>query len=488
MTTRTRRRRPFRWSTLGVLAGLLVAAACGQKPDTHEETATLPSIIIQGGGLGAGSGTGSGTGTGTGSGGTGSGGTGTGTGSGTGSGSGSGSGGTDGAGGETGGGTGTGPVSLTLEGSDRTGVTADTLTLGVHAPVTGAAPLPSTSFEESRDLYWRYVTELQGETVLGRSNVEVLFRDDQYTPNTAVQACRELAADAFLLVGGGGTDQIQVCGQFADGAGVPYLSPGVTEAGLRDRPYYFAASMSYAQQADLLAQYVKANFGDQRVGAIITDTGNFDDAADAWEEAVARHGLNYARTLRHPKGNNSWITSFASDMRGDGVQVLFMLTSPQDYIQFAQQAGTQNYRPQFIGVGVSKGLNAVLRSGCPDVDRGIFFSPYPGLDWVRQNVPEFFAAGQQLGVPTDDLAFALWALARTQHEMFRRYEQAFGSTDLTREDFVRMLERQEAIETGIFPQLTFTPDDHFGAAQVHVLQADCNSEEHRTLATFASGF
>ena len=165
-----------------------------------------------------------------------------------------------------------------------------------------------------------------------------------------------------------------------------------------------------------------------------------------------------------------------------------MLTAPSDYIQFAQQAGAQGYRPQYVGVGISKGLNAVLGSGCPDVDHGIFFSPFPGLDWVREHVPEYFAAGEQLGIPTDDLGFALWSLARDQHEMFRRYEQTFGSTDLNRNDFVRMLERQQAIETGIFPQLTYTPDNHFGASQVHVLQADCSIEEHRTLATFASGF
>jgi ABC-type branched-subunit amino acid transport system substrate-binding protein len=224
------------------------------------------------------------------------------------------------------------------------------------------------------------------------------------------------------------------------------------------------------------------------VAAIVTDTPNFDDAVQGWEDAVERHGINYERTLRHPKGNNSWITSYGSDLRGANVEVVFMLTAPTDYIQFAQQSGAQGYRPQYVGVGISMGLNAVLGAGCPDVNGGIFFSPFPALDWARENVPEFFSAGQQLGVPTDDLAFALWSLAATQHQMLLRYEQAFGSTDLTREDFVRMLELQSGIETGIFPQLSYTPDDHFGASQVHVVQADCGAEEHRTLAAFASGF
>jgi ABC-type branched-subunit amino acid transport system substrate-binding protein len=456
------------------LALLTVAAACGQKPGVHDASAeTLPSIIIENAGAGGGAATGV---DGTGTGGTG--------------GTGGAAGGTGGAAGGTGGaaaGVG-GAGQLSLSGSDTTGVGDDTIALAVHAPVTGAAPLPATSFEKSADLYWRYVTEIQGEKVLGRSKVTVAFKDDKYTPNTAIQACRELASSSFLLVGGGGTDQIQACAQYADQASVPYLSAGVTESGLDGLGTYFATSMTYPEQAELLAQYVKKTYPGQKVGAIITDTPNFDDAANAWNDAVAKQGLSYYKTLRHPKGNDSWITTFSSEMRSNGVQVLFFLSAPQDYLRFGQQSNGQGYRPQYVGVGISKGLNAVLESGCPHVNGGVFFSPFPGLDWAQSNLPEFFQAGQQFGVPTDDLALALWSLNSVIHEAFKRYEAVYGSTELTREDFVKMLELQEGIQTKVAPQLSYTPDDHFGASQVHVLQADCGSEQHRTVATFASGF
>jgi ABC-type branched-subunit amino acid transport system substrate-binding protein len=475
-------RRPGHHRAVGVVLGmsLLVAvAACGQKPGTHNAAKdALPEIILQtgsGGGAATSATDGGAVAT---DGGTTTGGTATG---GTTGGS---------SGGTTGGATGgtTGGAALTLTGKDRTGVTATAINLAVHAPVTGAAPLPSESFDKSKDLYWRYVTEMKGEKVLGRSKVTVSFKDDKYTPNTAIQACRELASSSFLLVGAGGTDQIQACAQFAEKSGVPYLSAGVTEVGLTGLKDYFATGMTYAEQSVLLAQYVKKNFAGKKVAAIITDTPNFDDAAGAWDKAVKAQGLNYFETLRHPKGNSSWITTYASRLKGAGVQVLFFLSSPLDYLQFAQQAGTQGFKPQYVGVGISKGLNAVLSAGCPDVDGGIFFSPFPGLDWARKNLPEFFAAGQKFGVPTDDLALALWGLASVEHEAFKRYEQVYKSTDLTREDFVKMLQTQTGIATKSNPQLSFTPTDHFGASQVHVLKADCASGEHKTLATFASGF
>lgn len=472
MTTR-RMLFPF----LAVLA--LIAAACGQKPGVHDESADkLPEIIVEvmfetaAGGEFVDDGTNTGA---------------------EGAVSGDATGGTAGGGG-TGGeqqdaqGGGGGGGSASISGSDRTGVSDDSLTFAFHAPVTGAAPLPAQSFEKSRDLYWRYVTEIQGQKVLGRSTVNVDFKDDKYAPNTAIQACRELASSAFLLVGGGGTDQIQACGQFAEQSGVPYLSAGVTELGLAGLTNYFATSMTYKQQGPLLAQYVKKNFPGQKVAAIVTDTPNFDDAVAGWEQGVASQGLDYYKTLRHPKGNSSWITSFISELKGEGVDVVFVLTAPTDYLQFAQQASGQEYRPQYVGVGVSMGLNAVLNSGCPHVDNGIFFSPFPGLDHAQANIPEFLEAGRQLGVPTDDIALALWGQNEMIHQMLLRYEATYGSTDLTREDFVAMLAGQEGLQGKTYPQLTYSSDDHFGASQVHVLQADCGPKQHVTLATFASGF
>ena len=465
------------------LALASLAAACGQKPGTHNAAKDqAPQIVVESG-AGGGAGTGNA-------------GAGAGAGAGTTTDGGAAAAGTGGAaaagGGTTTGGTTTGGAAgggkLTLTGKDRTGVSADTITLGVHAPVTGAAPLPSSSFEKSSDLYWRWLTEIQGQKVLGRSHVKVNFQDDKYTPNTAIQACRELGSSAFALTGAGGTDQIQACAQFANQSHIPYFSPGVTQVGLDKLDTYFATGMTYPKQTDLLAQFVKKSFPGKKVGAIITNTPNFDDAASAWDAAAKKQGLSTVPTLRHPKGNNSWITSYASQLKGEGVEVLFMLTAPVDYIQFAQQAGTQGFRPQYVGVGISMGLNAVLGAGCPDVDKGIFLSPFPGLDWARTNLPEFFAAGAKLGDPTDDIALALWGLAAAQDQAFRRYQLVYGSTDLTREDFTKMLQQQSGLVTKSNPQLSYTPTNHFGANQVDVLQADCGSKEYKTLATFASGF
>jgi ABC-type branched-subunit amino acid transport system substrate-binding protein len=464
---------------VGAVGLVLLAAACGQKPGVHVATSggtgTNAGLTTDAGGDATTS-DGSASSTDSGATGAATGGAATAAGGAT-------SGGKTATGG--GGGAASGPVKVT--GTNRTGVTADKITLAIHAPATGAAPLPVASFERARDLYWRWITEAKGEKVLGRSKVEVLFKDDRYQPSTAVQACREMASTAFALAGGGGTDQIQACGRFAESSKVPYFSAGVTENGLRGLKYYYAASMSYKQQGGLLAQYVKKNFGNKKTAAIITDTPNFDDARDGWEAGEKAVGINYYKTLRHPRGDTSWYNTYATELKGAGVEVVYINTAPVDYIRFADQASQQGFKPQFVGVGVTMGLNTVLESGCPELDGGTFFSPFPGIDYATQNIPEFFQAAQRFGIAADDLGLALWGIAKTQHELFKRYEATYGK-DLTREDFRNLVESQTGVKTGVFPDLNYSAADHFGAKSVNVLKADCSSKQYKTVAAFATGF
>src|SRR5581483_3423268 len=49
------------------------------------------------------------------------------------------------------------PPREVIEGpADRTGVDDTTIRIGIHAPVTGAAPFPQSAFEQSNNLYWKF--------------------------------------------------------------------------------------------------------------------------------------------------------------------------------------------------------------------------------------------------------------------------------------------------------------------------------------------
>ena len=68
--------------------------------------------------------------------------------------------------------------------NDTAGVTDDEIVIGIHAPVTGASPIPQTSFDIGKDIYWKFLAESAPDALFGRK-VRVVFRDDEFNPQTA---------------------------------------------------------------------------------------------------------------------------------------------------------------------------------------------------------------------------------------------------------------------------------------------------------------
>lgn len=472
---------------LAFAAFALLAAACGQYPGVHQDaveagqvapagtstgldtgtTGTLPDgSTAPTGGAGTGT-TGTGTtGVPTGTGTTGT--TGTSTGSGSGS-SGSGSGGTS-AGGAT---TPTG-------GGTTTGVTEKTIKIGIHAPLTGAAPLKAESFDKGKDLYWEKGDNGKPVVIHGRT-VEVVFQDDQYNPSHARAVCQQMAEEeqVFMLIGGAGTDQIQACAAYAASKGIPYISAGVTEKGLSTLPNYFAVSMTYADQGALLAQYIKAYAADlgwggdpAKIAVVHTNTPNFDDAVAGFTQAMP--GVRVFRPEKNERG---------SSMAGQlctgtlpNFEVVYPLAAPTYFIEMA---GASKCEPQYVGVGVSMGLNTVASTGCQTggLDGSRFFSPAPGFNDVQKYDPQFKAAGG-----SDDIMLLLWGLSKTLHQMLDN-----AGPNLTREGFIAATSTA-SFKSGVYPDLQYSAQNHFGASQVHVLRADCGLRQFVTEHAFKSSF
>src|SRR5439155_1128195 len=138
--------------------------------------------------------------------------------------------------------------------ADRTGVTDTKIRIGIHAPITGAAPFPQNAFDKGKDVYWKFLAEKGG--IFGR-NVEIVFRDDQFNPSRAVQVCREMVEQehVFILMGAAGSEQITACARYANSMGVPYLSAGVNEEGLTGLASDWASSQTDAQPNPVLVSY-----------------------------------------------------------------------------------------------------------------------------------------------------------------------------------------------------------------------------------------
>jgi ABC-type branched-subunit amino acid transport system substrate-binding protein len=354
------------------------------------------------------------------------------------------------------------------------------IVIGLHAPITGAAPVPQDSLEKAKGLYWRFVADRGG--VSGR-NVRVVIKDDQFNPAHAVQVCREMVErDKVFLLVGIGTDQTIACARYASQVGVPYFATGGSEAGFASLPTYFNVSMTFPQQAPMVARLVqRANLS--KVGILTINTPNYTDTHQALESAAREAGLEVVRSSRINKNaSQSETLAEANALRTAGAQAVMLMVAPLVFLNLAHAAQGQAYNPFWTGPGLSNGLNLVAEFGCPSIGRATFLSPFPQLDVIDRFDADYKAMYRKVnGEEADDLGLALWGLDKTLHRFF----EATGR-DLSRQRFMATLRSGREFASNILPPLRYRPGNPFGATQAHVLEADCGTRTYRTLHTFAS--
>lgn len=369
-------------------------------------------------------------------------------------------------------------------GGDSTGVTNDTITIGIHAPITGAAPVPSQSFEKGKSLYFEFMKS-QKKTLAGRS-VRVVSRNDNYQPSQAVAVCKEMVEQekAFLLFGVAGTDQIQACARYANSVKVPYLSGGVTEIGLNTLPYYFAMWMSYKQQGPLLANMMSAKLGarGEKNAMVRFNAPTFQDAHDAYVSGMRSAGasVDYDRAVSK-NATASDAQTVATEMNQRQIDNAYVLTSPTWFIQLAQAAVNQGYKPTYTGVGLSMGIDTVASVACRNngsINGARFLNPFPAYVDSNKFDPDFRRAGG-----TDDIMFGLWGASKVIWQLL-----SLPGKDLTRERFVFSTERAGTIKTGVLPDIKYSPTSHFGGTAMHLIRADCGQGRWVTEESFKNRF
>jgi ABC-type branched-subunit amino acid transport system substrate-binding protein len=345
--------------------------------------------------------------------------------------------------------------------------------------------------QQGKDLYFRWMKE-QGKSLFGRT-IEVVLKNDQYNPSTAVAVCKEMVEKdgVFLLAGSAGTDQIQACARYAASVGVPYLGAGVTELVLNSLPNYFATSMTYNDQGPLLADFLVSDLGakSEKNGMLTFDTPNFEDARQGFLDGMKKQGASVVYDRRVSKGAGvSEARSVVQEMSSQGIENVFVLTSPVWFLNVLAQANEQSYSPQWTGVGISMTFDTVANVGCKggsSFDGAKFFSPFPA--WFDSNKydQDFREASRTLSSKGegDDFMWLSWTGSRTIWDMFENLGK-----DPTREGFIYEVERMRNMSHGIGPELNYAPDDHFGASEVHVSEVRCSDNRWHTIKSFVSDF
>jgi branched-chain amino acid transport system substrate-binding protein len=383
----------------------------------------------------------------------------------------------------TGTGTGTGG-GTTVAAGDRTGITDQEIVVGLHIPVTGAAAIPQQVVADGAALYFDFINQRGG--VNGRK-IRLVYEDDHFDANAARQACQKMVEQdhVFLLFGAAGADQIIACARYANGLGIPYFSAGVNQDEVQGLSTYFASSETYPQQSGQIVQIINNRVKKKNLGIVVEDTPSFGDAHNSIVAAARQGGLNVVADDKIDKSaDQAQALAEIQRLKAGGADVIYVLLSPIVFLNLTSAAAGQLYSPQWIGPGITNGVDLVAQIGCPGVNGALFLSPFPELDVIDQLDPDYQAAYRSLrGKAGDDIGLGLWGGDRGLAAAL----QAAGR-DLTRQSFIKTLEMGQSYDSHVFPPVAYSPTNHFGSSEMNLLQADCGSKTFKTVVKFASSF
>jgi ABC-type branched-subunit amino acid transport system substrate-binding protein len=232
-------------------------------------------------------------------------------------------------------------------GSSAPGVSATSITLGTHQPLTGPAAPGYSEIAPASQAFFDYVNANGG--VFGRK-IHLVIKDDAYNPTNTVNVVHQLVLQSkvFAIFEGLGTPTHTKVVAFLNAtkvpdifvaSGCPCWDNGTTQ------PYTFGWQPNYTIEGKILGQYIKQHFAGQKVAVLYQDD-DFGQGGLAGIQAelpasqiVAKQSYQAGVTTLAPQ---------VTAIKASGAKVMVDFTVPI-YTAIAQLTSfTLGYKPQLV--------------------------------------------------------------------------------------------------------------------------------------------
>ena len=228
------------------------------------------------------------------------------------------------------------------------GISASKIVFCVHAALTYGKAFNTTPDEFN--VHWQEVNSKGG--IYGRQ-VEVTYENDNYSPDTAVQAataCR--AKNPFFLLGGIGFDQIPAVRNYVEKVHLPYLHHSATIMGTKGQRYSFSASPTVERVGDGFAAITALRFHGKKVGIIGRDSPNWEPGTAAYRAGAKKYGFTIVAESKVTASKGNYIDEILN-MKNHGAEVVFTWENAVAGTEIVKQASAQNYHPGWVVFGAN---------------------------------------------------------------------------------------------------------------------------------------
>ena len=266
----------------------------------------------------------------------------------------------------TGGGTLLSPLKVTGGTISGQGVTANTITVGDIATVTGTQPGVFQGANDGMDAWAAYVNAAGG---IDGHQVKVVHLDDANDCNTFKASLKQLATTVFAGVGSFSVQDSCAAAVLKNYPNFPYI-PGLTLSPTINSlsNVYTPAAAPVTGFPTTIYNYVKSKFPNAITHAAALELG----PPVLIKDAAGSLGYKFVYQRVYPTTE----TSFLSDilrMKADGVQIVDMQYSDVNYpTMFLQEAAQQNYHPDAVIATAPYDSNFLKLLGNPSLASNLY--------------------------------------------------------------------------------------------------------------------
>jgi len=349
----------------------------------------------------------------------------------------------------------------------ETGITNDTIRIGMFGPLTGPVSMYGYPINNGAYAVYKQINDQGG--INGRK-IEVVMEDDACDPAKARAAAKKLVDNDNVFIVHGGS-----CSAAAYAARSEFIRgkvPNVIMAATDDKismpvnRYIFTTTLTGSQDGHTMLRFVKSNPAIKRLAVVRHDDDWALSRINAIREDLKAGGIDLVADEVLNRGASD-ATAQVLKIKEAKPDAIFIIAYPAESAVFVRDARKYTLTGTMIGsVGMMDIMDMAQRAGGADVAEGVYTNAFlkgpidnpdmqPYADLLRKYFPD--TRLQTLNFNGMSGAYAIVAALR-----------AIGPNP-SREAFIDALDKLKDVDGGPgYCRITFTPDDHQGCHDAHM--------------------
>ena len=339
---------------------------------------------------------------------------------------------------------------------------ADTIKIGINAPLTGDIPKVGEGTKYSAEMWLEDVKAAGGLEVGGKKyDVELIIEDNESKGESAAAANTKLITqdEVLLIVGPQSSKQAVPAGGVANDLETPMVSPWSTNpATTLDRPWVFRACFLDPFQGPVVANFASDEFGFTKAGVLYDIASDYPKGLaeffkQAWEEL---HGPGSVVAFESFTTGDTDFSAQLTKIKDAGAEFLF---TPQYYNEVAlivQQAHQLGFTNPIVGSDSWGSAETVELCGADCY--GSFFSTHYAAAGATGATKAFIDRyNEAYGYVPDDVAALTWDTMHIAQQAIQDCGTLTGDIKVDRECVRDALAKIKDFD-GITGKMTFTEE------------------------------